>query len=113
MGEAFTYAGSVAGALGYSVEDTALAIGIMANSGIKASQAGTALRTMLTELSGTLEITGKNLGTYVIQTSNADGTMKPFRETLNSLRTAFKGLTEAERSVMAESLVGKNARLDY
>ena len=109
MGEAFTYAGSVAGALGYSVEDTALAIGIMANSGIKASQAGTALRMMLTELSGTLEITGKNLGTYVIQTSNADGTMKPFRETLNSLRTAFKGLTEAERSAMAESLVGKNA----
>ena len=109
MGEAFTYAGSVAGALGYSVEDTALAIGIMANSGIKASQAGTALRTMLTELSGTLEITGKNLGTYVIQTSNADGTMKPFRETLESLRYAFSQLSEAERASMAESLVGKNA----
>ncbi|MBC8581424.1 phage tail tape measure protein [Zhenhengia yiwuensis] len=109
MGEAFTYAGSVAWALGYSVEDTALAIGIMANSGIKASQAGTALRTMLTELSGTLEITGKNLGTYVIQTSNADGTMKPFRETLESLKYAFSQLSEAERASMAESLVGKNA----
>lgn len=109
MGEAFTYAGSVAGALGYSVEDTALAIGIMANSGIKASQAGTALRTMLTELSGTLEITGKNLGTYVIQTSNADGTMKPLRETLESLKYAFSQLSEAERASMAESLVGKNA----
>ena len=109
MGEAFTYAGSVAGALGYSVEDTALAIGIMANSGIKASQAGTALRIMLTELSGTLEITGKNLGTYVIQTSNADGTMKPFRETLESLKYAFSQLSEAERASMAESLVGKNA----
>lgn len=109
MGEAFTYAGSVAGALGYSVEDAALAIGIMANSGIKASQAGTALRTMLTELSGTLEITGKNLGTYVIQTSNADGTMKPFRETLESLRYAFSQLSEAERASMAEFLVGKNA----
>ena len=109
MGEAFTYAGSVAGALGYSVEDTALAIGIMANSGIKASQAGTALRMMLTELSGTLEITGKNLGTYVIQTSNADGTMKPFRETLESLKYAFSQLSEAERASMAESLVGKNA----
>lgn len=109
MGEAFTYAGSVAGALGYSVEDTALAIGIMANSGIKASQAGTALRTMLTELSETLEITGKNLGTYVIQTSNADGTMKPFRETLESLKYAFSQLSEAERASMAESLVGKNA----
>lgn len=109
MGEAFTYAGSVAGALGYSVEDTAVAIGIMANSGIKASQAGTALRSMMTELTGTIEVTGKTLGTYTIQTANADGTMKPFRETLNSLRTAFKGLTEAERSAMAESLVGKNA----
>lgn len=109
MGEAFTYAGSVAGALGYSVEDTALAIGIMANSGIKASQAGTALRTMLTELSGTLEITGKNLGTYVLQTSNADGTMKPFRETLEALKYAFSQLSEAERASMAESLVGKNA----
>ncbi|MFR2838553.1 MAG: phage tail tape measure protein [Zhenhengia sp.] len=109
MGEAFTYAGSVAGALGYSVEDTALAIGMMANSGIKASQAGTALRSMMTELSGTIKVTGKNLGTYIIQTSNADGTMKPFRETLQSLRTAFKELTEAERSAMAESLVGKNA----
>lgn len=108
MGEAFTYTGSVAGALGYSVEDTALAIGIMANSGTKASQAGTALRTMLTELSGILEITGKDLGTYVIQTSNADGTMKPFRETLNSLRTAFKGLTEAERSAMAGLLAIMN-----
>lgn len=109
MGEAFTYAGSVAGALGYSVEDTALAIGMMANSGIKASQAGTALRTMLTELSGTLEITGENLGTYIVETSNADGTMKPFRETLGSLREAFKGLTEAERAATTESLVGKTA----
>ncbi len=107
MGEAFTYAGSVAGAFNYSVEDTALAIGLMANSGVKASNAGTALRKMMTELNGTIEVTGKNIGTYTIQTANADGTMKPFRETLVSLRSAFKGLTEAERSATAEMLVGK------
>lgn len=107
MGEAFTYAGSVAGAFNYSIEDTALAIGLMANSGVKASNAGTALRKMMTELSGTFKITGKNLGTYVIETANADGTMKPFRETLLSLREAFKDLTEAERASTAESLVGK------
>lgn len=109
MGEAFTYSGSVAGALGYSVEDTALAIGIMANSGIKASQAGTALRSMMTEINGTIEVTGKNLRKYTIQTANADGTMKPFRETLESLKYAFNQLSEAERASMAESLVGKNA----
>ena len=76
MGEAFTYAGSVAGAFNYSIEDTDLAIGLMANSGVKASNAGTALRKMMTELNGTIEVTGKNLGTYTIKTANADGTMK-------------------------------------
>ena len=107
MGEAFTYAGSVAGTFNYSIEDTALAIGLMANSGVKASNAGTALRKMMTELSGTIEVTGKNLGIYTIETANADGTMKPFRETLVSLREAFKGLTEDEKSSTAEMLVGK------
>lgn len=107
MGEAFTYAGSVAGAFNYSIEDTALAIGLMANSGVKASNAGTALRKMMTELNGTIEVTGRNLGTYTIETANADGTMKPFRETLISLRKAFSQLTEAERSSTAEALVGK------
>ena len=107
MGEAFTYVSSVAGAFNYSIEDTALAIGLMANSGIKASNAGTALRKMMTELNGTIEVTGKNLGTYTIETDNADGTMKSFRETLVSLRKAFSQLTEAERSSTAEALVGK------
>jgi len=113
MGEAFTYVGLVAGAFNYSVEDTALAIGLMANSGVKASNAGTALRKMMTELSGTIEVTGKNLGTYTIKTSNADGTMKPFRETLVSLRKSFKGLTEAERAANAEVLVGKTGMAGF
>ena len=113
MGEAFTYAGSVAGAFNYSIEDTALAIGLMANSGVKASNAGTALRKMMTELTGTIKVTGKNLGTYTIQTANADGTMKPFRETLVSLRKAFKGLTEAEKASTAERLVGKTGMAGF
>lgn len=113
MGEAFTYAGSVAGAFNYSIEDTALAIGLMANSGVKASNAGTALRKMMTELSGTFKVTGENLGTYIIETANADGTMKPFRETLLSLREAFKDLTEAERASTAESLVGKTGMAGF
>ena len=50
MGETFKYAAPIAGALGYSVEDTAEAIGLMANSGIKASQAGTVLRKIMTSL---------------------------------------------------------------
>ena len=113
MGEAFTYAGSVAGAFNYSIEDTALAIGLMANSGVKASNAGTALRRMMTDLNGTIEVSGKNLGTYLIETANADGTMKPFRETLRNLRTAFKGLTDAEKATNAELLVGKTGMAGF
>ena len=50
MGDTFKYVAPVAGALGYSIEDTAVAIGLMANNGIKASQAGTSLRSLLTNL---------------------------------------------------------------
>ncbi len=113
MGEAFTYAGSVAGAFNYSIEDTALAIGLMANSGVKASNAGTALRRMMTDLNGTIELSSKNLGNYLIETTNADGTMKPFRETLRNLRKAFKGLTDAEKATNAELLVGKTGMAGF
>ena len=51
LGEAMKYAGSVAGSFGYSVEDVAQALGTMATQGVKGSQAGTALRTMLTRIS--------------------------------------------------------------
>ena len=50
MGETFKYVAPVAGALGYTAEDTALAIGLMANAGIKGSSAGTALRSMMSRL---------------------------------------------------------------
>lgn len=50
MGETFKYVAPVAGSLGYSIEDTATAIGLMANAGIKSSQAGTALRGALTRI---------------------------------------------------------------
>lgn len=52
MGETFKYCAPIAGALGFSAEDTAEAIGLMANSGIKASQAGTSLRSIMNNLAG-------------------------------------------------------------
>ena len=109
MGETFKYAAPVAGALGYSVEDVAEAIGLMANSGIKSTQAGTALRTMLTSLQGEITLTGQNLGEVTIQTSNADGSMRELGDILSDLRGAFSQMTESEASATAEALVGKNA----
>lgn len=73
MGETFKYIAPVAGALGFSAEDTALAIGLMANSGIKASQAGTSLRGALTNLANpTKDMTGTmiSLGLATEDTAN-------------------------------------------
>ena len=109
MGETFKYAAPIAGALGYSIEDTAEAIGLMANSGIKASQAGTSLRTIMTNLSGDFTVSGKAIGDVTVKTQNADGTMRSFSEILNDTREAFAGLTEAEKASNAEELAGKNA----
>lgn len=109
MGETFKYCAPIAGALGYSIEDTAVAIGIMANSGIKASQAGTALRTIMTNLSSDVKIAGENIGEVTIATTNADGSMREFADIIADLRTAFAGLTESEKTATAESLAGKYA----
>ena len=109
MGETFKYAAPIAGSLGYSVEDTAVAIGLMANAGIKGSQAGTALRTMLTKLSGDIKITGSQLGEVTIKTSNADGSMRDLSAILSDCRGAFSQLTESEKANVASSLVGQEA----
>ena len=109
MGETFKYAAPIAGALGFSVEDTAEAIGLMANAGIKGSQAGTSLRTIMTNLSGDVKICGQNIGEVMIATTNADGSMRDLSDILADCRTAFSGLSESEKAAAAESLVGKNA----
>lgn len=109
MGETFKYAAPIAGALGYSAEDTALAIGLMANAGIKSSQAGTSLRKIMTELSGDIKISGAAIGDVTVATTNADGSMRDFNDILMDCRSAFSGLTEAEQAQAAEALVGKTA----
>ena len=109
MGETFKYAAPIAGALGFSAEDTAEAIGLMANAGIKGSQAGTSLRTIMNNLAGEVKIAGKNIGEVTIQTSNADGSMRDLSDILADCRVAFSGLSESEAAAAAESLVGKNA----
>lgn len=118
MGETFKYAAPIAGALGFSVEDTAEAIGLMANSGIKASQAGTSLRTIMTNLSQGMTIYGKAFesaanaeGEYTIATTNADGSMRDLGDILADLRVAWGQLTEAEQASNAatEMVAGKHA----
>lgn len=109
MGETFKYCAPVAGALGFTAEDTAEAIGLMANAGIKSSQAGTAMRTMLTSLTGEVTLVGDAFGELTIQTTNTDGSMRSLGEILADCRVAFSQMSESEQAANAEALVGKNA----
>ena len=109
MGETFKYCAPVAGALGFTAEDTAEAIGLMANAGIKSSQAGTAMRTMLTSLTGEVTFVGDAFGELTVQTTNADGSMRSLGDILTDCRAAFAQMSESERAANAEALVGKNA----
>ena len=107
MGETFKYVAPVAGALGYSAEDTAVAIGLMANAGIKASQAGTSLRQIITRLVKPIGEAEAAVDILGISVTNADGSMKPLGQTIAELREKFAGLTEAEQAEYAAMLAGQ------
>lgn len=109
MGETFKYVAPVAGALKYSIEDTALAIGLMANSGIKSSMAGTSLRRIFSEISGGAILTGKELGKYQLKTKNADGSMRKLKDVMDDLRMAFGKMSDSEKAANAEAIAGKTA----
>lgn len=109
MGETFKYVAPIAGALGYSAEDTAVAIGLMANAGIKGSDAGTALRATMTRLVDPPKDAAEALNALGISVRNSDGTMKPFMQTMKELRSKFGGLSQAEKAQMASSIAGQEA----
>lgn len=107
MGETFKYVAPVAGSLGYKVEDTAAAIGLMANSGIKASQAGTALRTLMTNMANPTDKMAAAMDTLGISLTDSSGEMKSFAEITEDLRNGFSGLTEEQKASTAANLAGK------
>lgn len=107
MGETFKYVAPVAGALGFSVEDTSVAIGLMANSSIKGSQAGTALRSMLSRLAKPTDEVAEAMDTLGISLTNSDGTMKSFNEVMVDLRSSFSKLNESQKVQMATTLASQ------
>ena len=109
LGESFKYVAPVAGALGFEARDTAVALGLMANAGIKSSQAGTALRTMMTNLAKPTDAMQKAMDKYGISLTNADGSMKSLDEVMLNLRESLGGLTEAEQAAAAATIFGKEA----
>lgn len=109
MGETFKYVAPVAGALGYSVEDCSVAIGLMANSGIKASQAGTSLRQMLSRLAKPTDEVQSAMDQLGVSLTDSAGNMMSLDTVMSDLRNGFKGLSKAEQAQLATSLAGQEA----
>lgn len=109
MGETFKYVAPVAGALGFSAGDCATAIGLMANSGIKASQAGTSLRAILSRLSSPTKEVQTAMDALGISITDDKGRMKSLNEIMLDLREGFAGLSEAEQAQMASAIGGQEA----
>lgn len=109
MGNTFQYVAPVAGALGYSIEDTAVAIGLMANAGIKGEKAGTALRGALTNLAKPSDQVAGYMEALGVSLTDAQGNVKPLSALMVDLRQKFAGLTDAQKAEYAAGIAGKEA----
>ena len=109
MGDTFKYVAPVAGALGYSVQDTAIAVGLMANSGIKASQAGTSLRAILSRLAKPTEQVQTAMNELGISLTDSNGNMKSMRRVMEDMRDGFSGLTKDQQANYAATIGGQEA----
>lgn len=109
MGETFKYVAPLAGALGFNIEDLSQAIGLMANSGIKASQAGTSLRSILTRLASPTDEVETAMAKYGITIADSDGKMRSLSEIMQNLRESLGGLSEQEQTAAASAIGGQEA----
>lgn len=110
MGETFKYAGTMAGTMGYRMEDTALAIGLMANSGVKGSMAGTSLNAIISRLATNTNGATDCINDLGIEFYNADGTARNFGEVIDDLRGATQGLTTEQKAEIASTIAGEEAK---
>lgn len=109
MGEAFKYVAPVAGAMGYSIQDASLAIGLMSNNAVKGSMAGTALKTSLANMASPTDNMAAAMKKYGISLTDSEGNMKSLKGVLDNLRSSLGGLSETEQTAAASTIFGKEA----
>lgn len=109
MGYTFKYVAPLAGTLGFNIEDTALAIGLMANSGIKAEKAGTALRSMFTRMAAPTKESSSAMAELGFSMTDSAGKVKSLRSIMKELRKDFKGLSKMDQTRLAKQLAGEDA----
>lgn len=107
LGETFKYCAGLAGAMGYTLEDTSVAIGLMANRGIKGSQAGTALKNIMTRLAKPTDEVAAAMEMMGISLDDGNGNMLSFRDVMLQMRQGFGGL-----KISADELIAAQSNLD-
>lgn len=110
MGETFKYAGSMAGALGYSIEDVALMTGLMANTGIKATMAGTSLNSIFTRLSTNTNGAADAMSDLGIEFFTSEGNARDLSDVMGELRSATANMTAEQKSQLANTIAGTQAQ---
>lgn len=108
LGESFKYVAPIAGAMNYNVQDVSTALGIMANSGIKASSAGTSLRSWISRMAAPTKQVKTALDELGLSLTDANGDTKGFEILMRDTRAAFSELTDAEKAQYASMLAGKS-----
>lgn len=107
LGESYKYIAPIAQSMGMSIEDVTTAISAMSMAGIKGSQAGTAIRTVLTNMAKPTDTVAAAMENLCISITNSDGTFKSLNEIVTIMRTSFSGLTDDQKAYYATALAGK------
>ena len=107
LGESFKYVAPVAGALKFNAQDVSTALGLMANSGIRASSAGTALRSLFTRMAKPTKESQTAMDALGISLTDSKGNMKSLDTIMRETRKSFAGLTESQKAQYAAALAGK------
>lgn len=107
LGNSFQACATTAGGMGYSIDDVAVALGVMANNGLKAEMSGTALTTALTRMSGANETANGAMEDLGLTMFNTSGQAKPLGQFLGELRDSFAGMTEEQKINNAYMLAGQ------
>ena len=108
-GEAMKYVAPLARAAGISMEETAAAIGIMANAGIQGSQAGTTLRGALSRLSKPTDAMAAAMEELGVSFYDSNGKMKSLTEQVGMMRKATEGMTDEQKNNYLVTLYGQEA----
>lgn len=110
MGETFKYVASMAGSLSYSIEDVALMTGLMANSGIKSTQAGTSLNSVLTRLATNSNGAADAIAALGVNFYDSTGNARPLATVMGELREATAGMNQEQKSNLANTVAGMEAQ---